>query len=89
MMAEQEMSSDTDTFKADVTGEKWAKEKAIEHYTPMIDGLAVDEDMERHLFEAAGRTVKLPDGAGIRKIRAGRKANRPPRPALSYTIFEL
>lgn len=41
---------DTDTIKAAVAGEKWAKEKVIEHYTPMIDELAVDEDMKQHLI---------------------------------------
>ena len=50
MMAEQEMSPDTDTFKADITGEKWAKQKVIEYYTPMIDELTVDEDMKQHLI---------------------------------------
>ena len=49
-MAEREMLLDTDTIKAAVTGEKWAKEKVIEHYTPMIDELAVDEDMKQHLI---------------------------------------
>ena len=39
-MAEQEMLLDTDTIKAAVAGEKWAKDKVIEHYTPMIDELA-------------------------------------------------
>ena len=28
----------------------WAKDKVIEHYTPMIDELAVDEDMKQHLI---------------------------------------
>jgi len=36
-MAEQEMLLDTDTIRAAVAGEKWAKDKVIEHYTPMID----------------------------------------------------
>ena len=27
-----------------------AKQKVIEHYTPMIDELAVDEDMKQHLI---------------------------------------
>lgn len=49
-MAEQEMILDTDTIKAAVAGEKWAKEKVIEHYTPMFDELAVDEDMKQHLI---------------------------------------
>lgn len=49
-MAEQEMLLDTDTIRAAVAGEKWAKEKVIEHYTPMIDELAVDEDMKQHLI---------------------------------------
>ena len=44
-MAEQEMLLDSATIKAAVAGEKWATEKVIEHYTPMIDELAVDEDM--------------------------------------------
>lgn len=51
-MAEQEMLLDTDTIKAAVAGEKWAKDKVIEHYTPMIDELAVDADidMKQHLI---------------------------------------
>lgn len=49
-MAEQEMLLDTATIKAAVAGEKWAKEKVIEHYTAMIDKLAVDEDMRQHLI---------------------------------------
>lgn len=35
---------------AAVAGEKWAKDKVIEHYTPMIDELAVDEEMKQHLI---------------------------------------
>ena len=46
----QEMLLDTATIKAAVAGEKWAKDKVIEHYTPMIDELAVDEDMKQHLI---------------------------------------
>ena len=38
------------TIKAAVAGEKWAKEKVIEHYTPMIDELVVNEDMKQHLI---------------------------------------
>ena len=34
-MAEQEMLLDTATIKAAVAGELWAKEKVVEHYTPM------------------------------------------------------
>ena len=49
-MAEQEMLLDTATIKAAVAGEKWAKQKVIEHYTPMIDVLAVNEDMKLHLI---------------------------------------
>ena len=49
-MAEQEILLDTATIKAAVAGEKWAKQKVIEHYTPMIDELAVDEDMKQHLI---------------------------------------
>ena len=50
MMVEHEMLLDTDTIKAAVAGEKWAKDKVIEHYTPMIDKLAVDEDMNQYLI---------------------------------------
>ena len=50
MMAKQEMLLNIATIKAAVAGEKWAKEKVIEHYTPMIDELAVDEDMKQHLI---------------------------------------
>lgn len=49
-MAEQEMLLGTATIRAAVAGEKWAKEKVIEHYTPMIDELAVNEDMKQHLI---------------------------------------
>lgn len=49
-MVEHEMLLDTDTIKAAVAGEKWAKDKVIEHYTPMIDKLAVDEDMNQYLI---------------------------------------
>ena len=49
-MAEQEMLLDTAIIKAAVAGELWAKEKVVEHYTPMIDELAVDEDMKQHLI---------------------------------------
>lgn len=49
-MVEHEMLLDTDTIKAAVAGEKWAKDKVIEHYTPMIDKLAVDEDMKQYLI---------------------------------------
>ena len=47
---EQEMLLDSATIKAAVAGEKWATEKVIEHYAPMIDELAVDEDMKQHLI---------------------------------------
>ncbi len=46
----QEKLLDYETIKAAVAGEKWAKQKVIEHYTPMIDELAVDEDMKQHLI---------------------------------------
>ena len=49
-MTEQEMLLDSATIKAAVAGEKWATEKVIEHYAPMIDGLAVDEAMKQHLI---------------------------------------
>ena len=49
-MSEQEMLLDTATIKAAVAGEKWAIEKVIEHYTPMINELAIDEDMKQHLI---------------------------------------
>ena len=41
---------DTATIKAAVAGEKWATEKVIEHYTPIIEKMAVDEDMKQHLI---------------------------------------
>ena len=49
-MTEQEMLLDSATIKAAVAGEMWATEKVIEHYAPMIDELAVDEDMKQHLI---------------------------------------
>ena len=77
-MAEQEMLLDTATIRAAVAGEKWAKEKVIEHYTPMIDELAVNEDMKLHLImKLAGRTAKLPDGAGIRNKAPDAEAYSP------------
>ena len=49
-MAEQEMLLDTATIKAAVAGEKWAKQKVVEHYVPMIDEMAIDENMKQHLI---------------------------------------
>ena len=49
-MDEQEILLDTDTIKTAVAGEKWAKDKVLEHYTPMIDKLAVDRDMKQYLI---------------------------------------
>ena len=49
-MDSQETLLDYTTIKAAVAGEKWAKDKVIEHYTPMIDELAVDADMKQHLI---------------------------------------
>lgn len=49
-MADQETLLDAATIRAAVASEKWAKEKVIEHYTPMIDELAVNEDMKQHLI---------------------------------------
>ena len=49
-MAEQEMLLDTATIKAAVAGEKWAKQKVVEHYVSMIDEMAIDEDMKQHLI---------------------------------------
>mgnify|MGYP000041413773 FL=1 len=49
-MAEQEDLLDYETIKAATAGEKWAQEKVIAHYGPMIDELAVDEDMRQHLI---------------------------------------
>ena len=46
----QEKLLDYETIKAAVADELWAKQKVIEHYTPMIDELAVDEDMKQHLI---------------------------------------
>lgn len=65
-MAEQEMLLDTDTIRAAVAGEKWAKDKVIEHYTPMIDELAVDEDMKQHLTGAVWRLFPCGMGKGLR-----------------------
>ena len=58
-MDSQETLLDYTTIKAAVAGEKWAKDKVIEHYTPMIDELAVDEDMKQHLIMKL--LEKLPD----------------------------
>ena len=49
-MDSQETLLDYTTIKAAVAGEKWATEKVLEHYAPMIDELAVDEDMKQHLI---------------------------------------
>ena len=73
-MAEQEMLLDTATIRAAVAGELWAKQKVIEHYTPMIDELAVDEDMKQHLIlKLLEELPNFPNGAGIRKKSAGRR----------------
>ena len=78
-MAEQEMLLDTDTIKAAVAGEKWAKDKVIEHYTPMIDELAVDADMKQHLIlKLLEELPHFPMG----QKSAGRRGTQPPRPAL-------
>ena len=58
-MDSQETLLDYATIKAAVAGEKWATEKVIEHYAPMIDELAVDEDMKQHLIVKL--LEKLPD----------------------------
>ena len=58
-MDSQETLLDYTTIKAAVAGEKWAKDKVIEHYTPMIDELAVDADMKQHLIMKL--LEKLPD----------------------------
>lgn len=49
-MADQDTLLDTDTIKAAVAGERWATEKVIECYTPMIEKMAVDQDMKQHLI---------------------------------------
>lgn len=41
---------DTATIKAAVASEKWAKQKVVEHYVPMIDEMAIDENMKQHLI---------------------------------------
>ena len=48
-MAEQEMLLTAPQLKPPSRVRKWATEKVIEHYAPMIDELAVDEDMKQHL----------------------------------------
>jgi hypothetical protein len=45
----QGLCVDTDTIKAAVAGELWAKEQVIEHYTPMVEEMAMNEDMKQHL----------------------------------------
>ena len=50
VMEKEQMLLDSTTIKAAVAGETWATEKVIEHYAPMIDELAVDEDMKQHLI---------------------------------------
>ena len=88
-MPEQEMLLDSATIKAAVAGEKWATEKVIEHYTPMIDELAVDEDMKQHLIMKL--LEALPNFPWIRqkgkKIAPDSVAIQPPRPALRYALF--
>ena len=46
-MAEQEMLLDSATIKAAVAGEKWATEKVIEHYAPMIEYSAPNRPAKR------------------------------------------
>ena len=86
-MAEQEMLLDSATIKAAVAGEKWATEKVIEHYAPMIDELAVDEDMID--YETVGSPAEFPDGAGI-KAKKQRRTQRPYSPrARRFVMFYL
>ena len=76
-MAEQEMLLDTATIRAAVAGEKWAKEKVIEHYTPMIDELAVNEDMKRDLImKLLEELPNFPMGQA-QKQSAGRRGIQP------------
>ena len=56
-MPEQEMLLDSATIKAAVAGEKWATEKVIEHYAPMIGELAVLQDPNRGCRWQAGRPL--------------------------------
>ena len=83
-MAEQEMLLDSATIKAAVAGEKWATEKVIEHYAPMIDELAVDEDMKQHLI------MKLRISQWSRHERknsAGRRGHIAPAPGASCLTY--
>ena len=94
-MAEQEMLLDSATIKAAVAGEKWATEKVIQHYTPMIDVLAVDEDMKQHLItETAGRTATPSRmGQAIKKNERRTQRHTAPAPGAlrcldhSYTLY--
>ena len=81
-MAEQEMLLDTATIRAAVAGELWAKQKVIEHYTPMIDELAVDEDMKQHLIlKLLEELPNFPMGQTKEKRAPDAEALTPPRPA--------
>ena len=89
-MTEQEMLLDSATIKAAVAGEKWATEKVLEHYAPMIDELAVDEDMKQHLImKLIGSPAEFPNGAGHKgkKTAPDAEAMPAPRPALRYVLF--
>ena len=50
MKEREEELLDVETIKAAAAGEAWAQKKVIEHYTPLIEELAVDEDMKQHLI---------------------------------------
>ena len=80
-MAEQEMLLDTATIRAAVAGEKWAKEKVIEHYTPMIDELAVNEDMKQHLILKLLEELPNVPMEQEEKRAPDAEALTPPRPA--------
>ena len=67
-MAKQEMLLDSATSRAAVAGEKWAMEKGIEHYAPMIDELAVDEDMKQHLIMKRFIAPESLDYTGVEPI---------------------
>lgn len=72
---------DTATIKAAVTGEKWATEQVIEHYTPTIEKMAIDEDMKQHLIMTLLEEFQNPSNRI--KRNAGHRGHAVPVPGAS------
>ena len=85
-MAEQEMLLDSATIKAAVAGEKWATEKVIEHYAPMIEagrGRGYEAALD---YETVGSPAEFPNGAGI-NAKKQRRTQRPYSPRARHLFL--